>query len=106
MENKDEKSLFEIIGFKYKNHLIVLDPVKLTKTEEQGESKGPEDIIRRFNRQGYLGINDAALFAVYFGEPKSSNEQMEWKGLEYGYKITMVMNLISESGISKFTHLW
>jgi len=105
--NDEKKSLFETIGFKYNdNSLIFLDPVDLVRTDESRELKGPEDVIRRFNKHGYLGINDAALFAVYFGVPKDPDEYLKWEKLEHGHVTAFVMNLIMESGITNFTKLF
>ena len=106
MENKDSgPSLFETIGFKYNDCLMVLDVLKLVGTDMPDDCKNPEVIIRKFIKQGYLGISDAVSFTIYFGIPKNPEDQLKWDKMEQGYRAATVMNLITKSGITSFTKL-
>jgi hypothetical protein len=114
-EINDEKSLFEIIGFKYNGCLITLDlnPIEMVEKDRADNYEFLDDvtrkldILRKFNIQGYLNhINDAALFAVYFGVPKDPDECRKWEELNHGHKVARIMNLISESGITTFKKLF
>ena len=65
MENKDSgPSLFETIGFKYNDCLMVLDVLNLVGTDMPDDCKNPEGIIRKFIKQGYWVL--ATLFLSPF----------------------------------------
>jgi hypothetical protein len=106
MEKTDDtRSLFGIIGFEYRDCPVVLDPAKLVKAEEPEELKSPEDVIKKFLKQGYLCISDATLFTIYFGMPKDPKKKIEWDSMDQGNKAALARNLIAESGVSEFAKL-
>jgi len=99
-------SLFEFLEFQPNENAVntnygqLFDCIKICKENPEIES-----IVRKFINCGWINMHEAAIFAVYFGEPKKEEEREKWKLLSSAEKITLVLNKMMETGIKSFTKL-